>query len=343
MSEPTVGRRWLARARRAAAWTIVASIVACGAALLVASWAARQREVEDPRAAGPAGGRFVAGGDVELFVQETGPRDGVPVVLIHGTGAWSETWRGSMDALGAAGFRAIALDLPPFGYSERPASGDYSKRAQAARIVALLDGLGVDRAILVGHSFGGGPTVEAALRAPERTRGLVLVDAALGIRAADVEPPTLSPLARGVLAVGPVRQGLVAGLLTNPAMTERLIESFVFKTDAVTEAAIAIYQRPLRVRGTSTAVGQWLPSLLEADRDAVSELEGSYFTLRAPIIAIWGERDSITPIEQGERLVELTPGAALVRLDGVGHIPQLEAPATFQRALIEAAVRFRDR
>lgn len=333
----------MTRIGRAAAWALLGLVLACAAGLGAASCGSWRREVEDPRATAPAAGHFVRAGDVEVFVQEAGPPEGVAVVLIHGTGAWSETWRPSMEALAAEGYRAIAIDLPPFGYSARPASGDYSKRAQGARIVAVLDGLGVERAILVGHSFGGGPTVEAALLASQRARGLVLVDAALGIREPEVPPAPLSPVVRAVLAVDPVRDGLVAGLLTNPAMTSRLIGTFVFNKEAVTEAAIGVYRRPLRVRGTSAAVGQWLPSLLQADLEAASELETSYAGLRVPVFAIWGERDSITPIEQGERLVELTPGATLVRLEDVGHIPQLEAHEAFQRALLEAVGRIRDR
>ena len=78
----------------------------------------------------------------------------MPVVLIHGTAAWSELWRATIDALAAAGFHVIALDLPPFGFSDRP--GDYTRERQAARIDGVLDQLGVAPAIIVGHSFGAG-------------------------------------------------------------------------------------------------------------------------------------------------------------------------------------------
>ena len=71
-----------------------------------------------------------------VFVQEKGPADGIPVVLFHGTAAWSELWRRTSDALAAAGFRVIALDLPPFGFSDRP--GSYTRQDQAARINDVL-------------------------------------------------------------------------------------------------------------------------------------------------------------------------------------------------------------
>ena len=77
----------------------------------------------------PSSGHLVPTRSGGVFVQEKGPADGVPVVLFHGTAAWSELWRHTIDALAAGGFRVIALDLPPFGFSDRP--GNYTRRDQA--------------------------------------------------------------------------------------------------------------------------------------------------------------------------------------------------------------------
>jgi pimeloyl-ACP methyl ester carboxylesterase len=118
-------------------------------------------------------------GSGHVFVQEKGPAGGVPAVLLHGTAAWSELWRHTIDALAAAGFRVIALDLPPFGFSDRP--GSYTRGDQAARVNDVLDQLKADPAIIVGHSFGAGAATELVMRYPDRTRALVLVDAALGL------------------------------------------------------------------------------------------------------------------------------------------------------------------
>jgi pimeloyl-ACP methyl ester carboxylesterase len=95
--------------------------------------AAAQRETKLRHDEAPSMGHFVKAADVELFVQEEGPSHGPPVVLVHGTGAWSEIWRSTMRALADSGYRAIALDMPPFGYSSRPANADYRDEAQARR------------------------------------------------------------------------------------------------------------------------------------------------------------------------------------------------------------------
>ena len=69
---------------------------------------------------------------------------------------------------------------------------------------------------------------------------------------------------------------------------------------------------------------------------AVSPAPASYRALTMPAVAIWGARDTITPLAQGERFVQLVPQARLTILPDVGHIPQIENPAAFQRALRDA-------
>ena len=122
-------------------------------------------------------------------MQEKGPADGIPVVLFHGTAAWSELWWRTTDALAAGGFRVIALDLPPFGFSDRP--GTYTRADQAARVNDVLGALKAAPAIIVGHSFGAGAATELVMRYPDRARALVLVDAALGLTAPPSDPPAL--------------------------------------------------------------------------------------------------------------------------------------------------------
>jgi alpha-beta hydrolase superfamily lysophospholipase len=99
--------------------SVPASAVAI--ALLAAfRWGAARRERESASQGAPTGGRFVQAADVQMLVQEAGDRAAPAVLFVHGTGAWSETWREAMNAVAAAGYRAIAVDLPPFGYSQRP-------------------------------------------------------------------------------------------------------------------------------------------------------------------------------------------------------------------------------
>jgi hypothetical protein len=124
--------------------------------------AAAFRETGTREALAPAAGRLVPTSSGGVFIQEKGPADGIPVVLFHGTAAWSELWFRTTDALAAANFRVIALDLPPFGFSDRP--GTYTRADQAARINDVLGALKAAPAVIVGHSFGAGAATELVMR-----------------------------------------------------------------------------------------------------------------------------------------------------------------------------------
>lgn len=88
----------------------------------------------------------------------------------------------NVDALVAAGFDVVAMDLPPFGLSALPVDGDYSGLAQARRIQAVISVLRAPKLTLLGHSFGGDPASEAAMLDPASISHLVLVDAAVGLQ-----------------------------------------------------------------------------------------------------------------------------------------------------------------
>ncbi|MBI3548200.1 MAG: alpha/beta hydrolase [Elusimicrobia bacterium] len=289
------------------------------------------RETLSRREAAPPAGRFVKAEDVEIFVQELGPPEGPPVLFIHGMGAWSELWRETMRPAALAGYRCLAIDVPPFGYSQRPADASYGRRSQAKRILGVLDALGVTSAVLVGHSFGAGPTVEAAMMAPERVSRLVLADAALGLGA----PATAaSPVASGVLGVPLLRQALIASTAGNPWLTRRLLLKFVAKPEAVTDARVTLLQQPMAVRGSARALSDWLRAFLTTNDPAMSADRANYAALTMPTLLIWGDADTVTPLSQGEELARLIRGATLQRMPGVGHMPQIEDPPAFQRSLL---------
>jgi pimeloyl-ACP methyl ester carboxylesterase len=323
-------------------WLLGSIVVVVGLVVLVLAafrWEAGRRESASAKSAAPPGGRYVKAADVEIFVQEAGPADGVPVLFIHGTGAWSEAWRGPMRALAGAGMRAIAIDLPPFGFSQRPDTPRYSKADQGRRIVGVLDALQLRQAILVGHSFGGGPTMEAALLAPERVRALVLVDAALAISSDDAQAREAPLALRAFLAAQPVRDSVVATFLTNPMFTRKLLQGFIDDPARATDDWVRLYQRPLVVADTTAAVGTWLPALLAPQSVSASERPASYRNLKTATFVIWGERDTITPLDQGERIAKLVPAAELAVMKNVGHIPQIEDPAGFNDLLLKALAK----
>jgi pimeloyl-ACP methyl ester carboxylesterase len=297
-------------------------------------FAAHVREFLTRAQAAPSVGRFVRGGDVEMFIQEVGPAQGPPVLLIHGTGAWGGIWRETMRALAGAGYRAIALDLPPFGFSERPPASRYDDEAQALRILGVLDALNIRSVTLVGHSFGGRPTVEAALRDPTRIRLLVLVDAALDLQVS-AGPPARPPLVlRAALWSPMIRDPLVAATVTNPLLTRFLLRRLILDPEDATDAQVRMLQQQLPVAGTTHAVGLWLPSLLGSGERSMNRDRTRYRKLTMPSLLVWGENDAITPLPQGQDLSSLLPDAKLVVLPHTGHIPAIEDATAFNAALL---------
>lgn len=294
------------------------------------AWAGLRERVSHTDAA-PASGHFVHAADLDIFVQEAGPPTGPAVLFVHGTGAWSEIWKPAMTILADKGFHVIALDLPPFGFSQKPETLVYGTHDQAQRILGVLDALHIDRATLVGHSFGSRATLAAVLQAPTRIRSLVLVDAAI-----DVNPPTATgpSLISALLAVRPLRNSIVATLVTNPLVTRQLIRMLIFRKEAATDDQVRIMQQPMVVRETTNRLGEWLLAFIGPDDTPFASLLPSK-DLTMPILLLWGEQDFLTPLEQGKHLASLLPTAELVTLKGVGHIPHIEDPAQFNDALLK--------
>jgi pimeloyl-ACP methyl ester carboxylesterase len=308
---------------RIALGLLVLLVVAIAGFRLAASF----RETGTREALAPSTGRLVPTSTGGVFVQEKGPANGIPVVLFHGTAAWSELWWRTSDALAARDFRVIALDLPPFGFSDRP--GTYTRRDQAARVNEVLGALKAGPAIIVGHSFGAGAATELAMRYPERTRALVLVDAALGLTAAPSDAPA---------AVAPkwIREILVSLTITNPLATKFLLKSLIAKKERALPEYVEILQRPTRRADSTSDIADWVYYFLGADRDAVSADRSSYARMKAPVAILWGDKDSVTPLEQANDLKALLPQATLTILPGLGHIPQIEDPGAFNDALLKA-------
>lgn len=293
------------------------------------------REKQTAEQAAPASGHFVSAGDIRIFVEEEGPASGLPVIFIHGFGAWSETWKKTTSVLAAQGFHTVALDVPPFGFSDKVTDGTFSRQAQAHRIISVLDSLKLDRVVLVGHSVGARPTVEVALLAPERIKALAIVDGAFSFgNDGEFEPNHPSVLARAFFAIHPLRNAVLSATAVNTLMTKRLLSSFVADPQVLTPTLLSVYQQPFVVKDSTNRLGDWL-KVLSVDEDTSSSAKLSNFSkLGMPTLLIWGDKDTITPLWQGEKLKQTIPGSALNVLTGLGHIPQIEDPGRFNQALL---------
>jgi pimeloyl-ACP methyl ester carboxylesterase len=328
--------------RTAARWTfrlLVAAVIFVVVALACLRFAAAWRESAD--VSPPADGRMVSTKAGDIFVQTRGLESNPPVILVPGTAAWSGFWLGVADKLAAAGYRAIAIDLPPFGFSARSPEGAYSRADQAARLAALIEAMGLKRPVVVGHSFGAGPVVELAMTHPDALAGMVLVDPALGLPPEGQSAGSGDPLLRWALDQPVIAETLVAATLDNPLLTRPLLASLLYRKEAATQRQADILAVPFARAGTTAAYARWLPHLLLPETSALSASPAAYAKIRIPTAMIWGYRDSVTPWEQGKRLQELIPGSTLEMIADAGHIPHIEDEADFPWMLMRSLTPFK--
>lgn len=284
-------------------------------------------------AAPPAGMTMVATRLGTVAVAVSGPADGAPIVLVPGSAAWSGFWKDVAAHLAARGWRVAAVDLPPFGWSEHDREGRYDRISQAQRLAEVAAAISARPAVVVGHSFGGGPATELALRRHDRVRALVLVDAALGA----LDPASgRSGAAAAALRVAPLAQALTAASVTNPPALRPLLRAMIHRKEAAAPW-LPVLRAPMRRDGTTAAYAAWLPNLFVRDDGALSRRSAALRGIRVPVALIWGEADTVTPPDQGRRIARLTGARSLTMLPGVGHIPHIEDPSGFLTAL-DAAV-----
>ncbi len=276
----------------------------------------------------PDSGMFIETPTQKFFVQAKGPEEAQPLLLAHGTAAWSGFWAKEVDLLAKAGYRAIAYDLPPFGYSDRAADGDYTRPTQARRILDLAR-TQPKPPIMVAHSFGAAPATEAVLRDPRSFAGLIIVDGAIGM---DSIPASDLPLP---LRLRAIQEAALSATATNPLATRFLLKQLIHQKDAATDDYITVLQQPQLREETTEAYADWLPSLLAPVPTSLSLDPAQYANLPIPVRIIWGDMDTVTPPDQAEALARAIDQGPVHYLKDVGHIPHIEAPDAFTELLLK--------
>lgn len=260
----------------------------------------------------PGAQNFATVGGYTLHYTDEGPRDGMPVVLIHGFGSATFTWRNERAALAAAGFRAIAVDLLGSGASERPTAPVYTTQLQAELVLGLLDVLGIGAARLVGHSYGARVALQAAIYAPERVQSLALL-------APEAFAYARPPIAEWLKI--PALGYALAFYSTAPQLVPTGLKMVSRQHDWITPTAVAGYAAPLYIEG-SAAAQVWQG---RSPKDGAQPVPDNLAAVRAPSLLIWGGDDPVFPAADGHKLASILPQAELHILPNVGHLPHEEA------------------
>ena len=252
--------------------------------------------------------KTITAGDDALAVLARGGGE-PPLVMVHGFGGDKETWL-LLAPLLRRGRRLVLIDLPGHGRSSSIADAATPRR-HATAVRSVLDSLGIERAVLVGNSLGGGVALRLATDEPARVAALVLV-ASTGPWSHNTDEAKSWEESDNPLI---------------PAASDEAVRAFVGR---VTEKPPAVPQAVVRyVTARRAAQSAQLRRLFSdfiraTGPEAIPEDLGS---IRQPALIIHGERDRVIGVESAHRLARRLPAAVLHVLPGVGHVPQLEAPA----------------
>ena len=268
--------------------------------------------------------RFSEIDGVRVHYQEAGALDAPPLILVHGFCASTFVWSDVLLPIAEAGFRVIALDLPGFGFSEKPRAGEYTIEAQARLVIGLMDRLGIERASIIGSSYGGAVAAVCALDYAERVERLALVDAVVNN---DVKR---QPMLR--LAAAPLLGDIFSPVLLSTYSLTRWRMRKVYAKGAqrlLGGERMRAHHRPLRASSAHRAVIRTLR------RWDASRIEREAHSIQQPTLLIWGEDDIDIPLEHGRRMFERIPNARLIVFRRCGHLPQEEYPQEFTKVLTD--------
>ena len=261
---------------------------------------------------------------VKLFYEEKGK--GPTVLLIHGFGASTYTWRHIAPDL-ARDHRVIAVDMKGFGQSDKPFDESYSVFDQAELLAQLIVDLDLRDLTVIGHSFGGGVALVLALDEDERLEGrikkLVLLDS--------IAYPQDIPMFFRMLDMPLVSH--VGVRMVPPAVQTRIALQIAYLDNSkIDDEEVETYAAPLRTAAGKHAI---IHSARQIVPEGIEEISERYKSIQQPTLILWCDHDRIVPLDVGLKLRRELPNARLKLVEKCGHMPQEEQPAATLRLLRE--------
>ena len=251
--------------------------------------------------------------------------EGKPLILIHGYGAASWVWEKQIDILSQS-YRVYALDVIGHGFSDRP-KFDYTPNMYIAALRDFMDGLGIEKATLIGNSMGGGIAWGMAILFPERVEKLILINS--------VPPDVLGKVRnesfRTLVAIKdiPILPYLVIASRTKKSM-KWILQECVDDIKLITPEVVNRQFQFSRIEGTT-----WVLYSTFKSADQALAFQNDLSRIRHPTLLLWGDRDLVFPLSVGEELEHEIPGSLLKPVRGSGHIPMWEAPDEVNQAILD--------
>lgn len=273
---------------------------------------------EEVERVAPKEGDFVEVCGLKVYYMER-PGEGENILLLHGFGASTYSWRYVLSS--DLGGRIVAFDRPGFGFTERRNPKElpcdlYSPEGAAELTIELMDKLGMDKAVLVGHSAGAGVALLVALKAPERVEKLVLVAPAWSPR----EPSTLQRL---LYSLPLTEKFFPLFIRSSVERLEDVLDNAWYNQSKLTDEVREGYKAPLKAKDWDKGLF-WVVKY-SSFPDIAEELRN----LEVPALIVHCREDRIVPLESGERLAETLPNAGMAVMEECGHLPHEEKPEEF--------------
>ncbi len=251
------------------------------------------------------------------------------LILIHGLGGSTFSWRKNIPALVDEGYLCVAIDLPAFGFSSREKGYNHSAFNRAETIWTLLDSL--DKSMppksaqlkwnLVGHSMGGSVIAAMAQEKPTRSLSLVFISGA-------VDADTMIRSYRGIFNFPPARWLLGSVMKTfffNYSGIKKLLGSAYGKSPEKED--IAGYLAPFKLKHTARGL---FDMVRKSNSSKILRLKN----ITQPAFLIWGDKDTWIPLKMGEDLNKALPNSQLVKIHGAAHCSMETRPDTVNTAII---------
>ncbi len=292
---------------------VLLAIVVAGAIFIAMNWVPDKSVAElRPRWGAPPS-LFLDIDGMQVHVRDEGPRDDdSPIVLLHGFGSSLHAWDGWAQALRDKR-RVVRLDLPGFGLTGPSPDNVYGLERDMRVTLAVLDKLGIARAVIGGNSLGGAVSWRMALAHPARVEKMILVDAggypqhatSIPIGMHLLRVPGLPWLMQHTLPKSLVEQGM-RNVFGDPSRV----------TPEMVERSFELTAREGNRRALVDRARQRSPNTLY---ERIPEL-------KLPTLIIWGGRDRLVPPDDAERFHREIAGSTLVIFDDLGHAPEEEDP-----------------
>jgi len=265
--------------------------------------------------------------EVELHYRIWQPTDYPPtgnILLLHGLGGSTFSWRSAAPYLAESGYLVLAVDLPGFGLSQRKPAVKQSHENRANLVWSLLENLDITGSWhLVGHSMGGGVVTAMALQRPFDTETLTLVNGSIGSGGRRIF---------SILFQFSLVRNFSGRVIERFFLTRKRIKSFL--TSAYgrkpTPEEVDGYYQPLKLEDTYLT----LTGLLRRYQSDV-DLAKRVLEINIPTLCLWGKEDEWVSVSEGEELTEKIPDARLVIIDEAKHCPMETHPELFSENLID--------